>query len=83
MVILFRQDFGKKILIIDVDPQMNASQYTLKEAQVREIYNHPEKTIHGIIAQDSHLPEVLNETTGEEEKQFEGIFQIKNNFLAL
>lgn len=74
------QDFGKKVLIIDVDPQMNASQYTLKESQVREIYNHPEKTIHGIIAQDSHLPEVLEEEPDEEEMQFEGIFQIKNNF---
>lgn len=72
-------EFGKHVLIIDVDPQMNASQYTLKEAQVQEIYARPEKTIHGIIAQDANIPEILSGDATHEERPFEGIFRIKNN----
>jgi chromosome partitioning protein len=73
------KEFGKKVLIIDVDPQMNTSQYTLKQAQVREILSHPEKTIYGIIAQNS-LPEVLADEVPEQDEPFNGIFHIQNNF---
>ena len=74
------REFGKKVLIIDVDPQMNASQYILKETQVQEILSHPEKTIHGIIAQDSYLPQVLSEEASQQETQFDGTFHINTNF---
>ena len=74
------KEFGKKVLIIDVDPQMNTSQYTLKQIQVREILSHPEKTIHGIIAQNSRLPEVLSERASVQDEHFNGIFHIQNNF---
>jgi chromosome partitioning protein len=59
------REFGKNVLIINVDPQMNSSQYTLKQAQVRERLSHPEKSIHGIVAQNASLPEMI---TGDNEE---------------
>jgi chromosome partitioning protein len=74
------KEFGKKVLVIDVDPQMNASQYTLKESQVREILSHPEKTIHGIVSLDSSLPLVMAAEQPQPDLKFEGIFKINDNF---
>ena len=35
--------FNKKVILIDMDPQMNATQYTLKDDQIEEIMKDPKK----------------------------------------
>lgn len=42
---------GKKVLVIDIDPQMNASQYMLKSTQVRESFDN-KKTIYSLYRED-------------------------------
>ncbi len=35
--------FNKKVILIDMDPQMNATQYTLKDDQIEKILRDPKK----------------------------------------
>lgn len=42
----------KKILLIDMDPQMNATQYTLSEDQVEEIINDRSKSVFGFLSSE-------------------------------
>jgi len=54
------KNFGKKVLLIDVDPQMNATQYTLKEEQVMDILKNPKKTMYGILFDEYGFPTVTS-----------------------
>jgi chromosome partitioning protein len=73
--------FNKNVLLIDVDPQMNATQYTLTEAQMAEILDNPRKSLYGILEPpEPPLPKVVNVQTQEIEKKFDGIYPINTNF---
>ena len=61
-----------------MDPQMNATQYTLKEEQVRDILNDPKKSIYGILSSEYKLPSITAPSKSVEE--FNGIFEIEENF---
>jgi chromosome partitioning protein len=41
---------GKKVLMIDMDPQMNATQYSLSDEQVEEIIGENKKSIYGVLS---------------------------------
>lgn len=41
--------FHKKVALIDLDPQMNATQYTLDPANVQDLLLNPQKTVYGIF----------------------------------
>lgn len=72
------KEFGKKVLLIDADPQMNASQYTLNNDQVRNILQQPKNTIYGILSSEYKLPSITEKITKKEE--FSGILEIEENF---
>ncbi len=71
--------FGKKVLLVDVDPQMNASQYTLDVKQVLKILEEPATTICGMFSTLSGLPSVTSPKHEAKEARAE-IFPIKDNF---
>jgi len=73
------KEFGKRVLLIDADPQMNATQYTLHEDLVYQILDDPNKSIFGILDNRTPLPGVLHHDERESQK-FNGIFQITNKF---
>lgn len=75
--------FGKRVLIIDIDPQMNATQYTfnMNECMVEQILNDENKTIYGILDDKLEKPSIMQKTKIEKKAQsFEGIFQITEKF---
>lgn len=69
--------FKKKVLLVDLDPQMNASQYTLDETKVNTILENPTKTVFGIF--EKKIPSILQKQTTTTPCQTE-IFQIVKNF---
>ena len=71
--------FGKRVLLIDVDPQMNATQYTLNEAQVIDIMEHPKKSIYGVLVEEPNIPLLKSEPEPEDTELCE-IFEIAHNF---
>ncbi|NIA11889.1 MAG: AAA family ATPase [Nitrospiraceae bacterium] len=74
------KNFGKKVLLIDVDPQMNATQYTLKEDQVIDILENPKKTIYGILFDEYDFPTITSTQSRDPDIGFNAIFGIENNF---
>lgn len=56
----------KKVLIIDMDPQMNATQYTLSEEQMEEILNDRSKSIFGCLSPDYVTNTVIENENDEE-----------------
>lgn len=74
------KNFGKKVLLIDVDPQMNATQYTLKEDQVIDILENPKKTIYGILFDEYDFPTITSTQSRGPDREFNAIFGIENNF---
>lgn len=73
------QHFGRRVLLIDADPQMNATQYTLNEEQVREIKENPKKTLYSILSPDYHYPSATLQKYGNEE-ELDVIFNIGEKF---
>lgn len=71
--------FNKKVILIDVDPQMNATQYTLKEEQIEEILREPKKSIYGILSEEYNLPSVM-QTDDTSNDSINPIFEISENF---
>lgn len=72
--------YRKRVLLIDVDPQMNATQYILNASQVIDIYDNPRKTIYGILETGSPLPTVMASENPGNSDQFEGLYKIADNF---
>ncbi|CGG48051.1 MULTISPECIES: ParA family protein [Bacillus] len=66
-----------KVLLIDMDPQMNATQYTLNDEQVRSILTKPTNSIFGILSPQLDLPGVIK---GGKEEEPEFIYPIYENF---
>ena len=71
--------FSKKVVLIDMDPQMNATQYTLKEDQLEEIMKDPKKSIYGILSEEYNLPSVM-QIDGAPTEVINPIFEISDNF---
>ena len=59
--------YAKKVLLVDMDPQMNSTQYCLNEDKVNEILENPKKSVYGIF--EPVLPNLLS--TSPKEKQIE------------
>jgi chromosome partitioning protein len=70
--------FNKKVLLIDVDPQMNATQYTLNESQVNDIISNPNRTLYGLLQDRPHLPSMVANPTVSTSDQV--IYKINDNF---
>jgi len=52
--------FNKKVLIVDMDPQMNATQYLLRdEEKLEEILKNPGRTIYSILDTRKAIPQVI------------------------
>lgn len=73
------QRFGKKVLLIDVDPQMNATEYTLNEGQVFDIMENPKKSVYGVLGEEPQMPSIISDYVHKEENLCE-IFEITDNF---
>lgn len=71
------KEFGKKVLLIDVDPQMNATQYTLNNSQVKYIMENPKSSLYGILY-EIDLPAVTSSQSKENKNNT--IISINNNF---
>ena len=74
--------FNKKVILIDMDPQMNATQYTLKEEQIKEIMNNPKKSIYGILSEEYNLPSVT-QINGTKTETINPTFEISDNFYLI
>ena len=73
------KEFNKSVLLIDVDPQMNATQYTLESSQIIEIMENPRKTIYGILSDESQLPSVVSRNQ-QETSGVDPVFSISEDF---
>lgn len=69
---------GKKVLLIDMDPQMNATQYTLTESQMNEILEDRNKSVYGCLSPDYQANSVLDGY--EQRKEEKWIFNVENTF---
>lgn len=69
---------NKKVLLIDMDPQMNATQYTLTESQMEEILADRNKSVYGCLSPDYQANSVLEKY--EQRKEEKWIFNIENTF---
>ena len=72
--------FSKKVLLVDLDPQMNASQYTLSGDKVNEILENPTKTVAGIF--ENKLPTITQKQNSSSKCKTE-IFDIVENFYIM
>ena len=70
--------FNKKVLLIDMDPQMNATQYTLKENQIEEILKDPKNSIYGLLSEEYNLPSAT-QASGSLNK-INPIFNVSDSF---
>lgn len=68
----------KRVLLIDMDPQMNATQYTLSETQMKEILNDKSKSVYGCLSPEYQANAVLRESNPEKEEKW--IFNIEDTF---
>lgn len=69
---------NKKVLLIDMDPQMNATQYTLTESQMEEILADRNKSVYGCLSPDYQVNSVLEGY--EQRKEEKWIFNVENTF---
>ena len=69
---------NKKVLLIDMDPQMNATQYTLTESQMEEILADRNKSVYGCLSPDYQANSVLEGY--EQRKEEKWIFNVENTF---
>jgi chromosome partitioning protein len=70
--------FNKNVLLIDIDPQMNATQYVFNDDQVKDIMNDDRKSIYGILKEKPNLPTVT--ASSQEDDAVSTIFQIREKF---
>ncbi|MEV5036746.1 ParA family protein [Peribacillus frigoritolerans] len=70
--------FNKKVILIDVDPQMNATQYTLTAEQVKEIIENPKNTLYGILQDKLELAPITEKNPQQNDQKY--IYEISNNF---
>lgn len=68
----------KKVLVIDMDPQMNATQYTLNEKQMQKILEDRNKSVYGCLSPDYQSNSVLKGYKAEKEEKW--IFNVENTF---
>lgn len=68
----------KKVLLIDMDPQMNATQYTLTESQMEDILKDRNRSIYGCLSPDYVSNTVLSESCSKKEEKW--IFPVDNVF---
>lgn len=77
--------FKKRVLIIDMDPQMNATQYLLRdEEKLKEILENPGKTIYSILDTKRTIPQVITEEKSKTENTPEKpVIEIDENLYLL
>ncbi len=68
----------KKVLLIDMDPQMNATQYTLTESQMQDILKDRNRSIYGCLSPDYISNTVLSESCSRKDEKW--IFPVNNVF---
>ena len=61
---------GKKVILIDMDPQMNATQYTLTEPQMNEILDDRNKSVYGCLSPDYQANSVLKDYEQRKEEKW-------------
>lgn len=62
--------FDKEVLLVDMDPQMNATQYTLTDTQVKERLENANRTVFGILRDDFDFPSISKESSEEIQNDF-------------
>lgn len=68
----------KKVLLIDMDPQMNATQYALSEEQVEEIINDRNKSVYGFLTSEYETNSTQKDYAKQEE--INCIFRVDDAF---
>ncbi len=68
----------KSVLLIDMDPQMNATQYTLKDEYVEEILKDRNKSVYGCLSPDYKTNTTLKSYQQNEEGNW--IFNVEPSF---
>jgi chromosome partitioning protein len=76
----------KKVLLIDTDPQMNATQHILNMdlERLQDILNNPDKTIYGILSKNFKFPTVTNASSesqkNPEKTNFDEVLEVNDRF---
>lgn len=70
---------GKNVLLIDMDPQMNATQYTLSEDQVEEIIGDRNKSAYGFLSAEHKINGTKQDYT-EEQSPVNCVFRVNDIF---
>lgn len=60
----------KKVLLIDMDPQMNATQYTLSESQVDAILKDRNRSVYGCLSPDYVTNTILSDSCIEKDEKW-------------
>lgn len=71
-------EHNKKVLLIDMDPQMNATQYSLNQKQVEEILTDTAMSIHKILSPNYKTNTVISEIEKEDKSEY--IIQTEGGF---
>lgn len=72
------KEFNKKVLVIDMDPQMNATQYSLSESKVNSILKDKGKSSYAFLSPEYNTNSVLEDINPIDINHF--IFKLENSF---
>lgn len=73
--------YFKKVLLIDMDPQMNATQYSLKEEQLQEILLNHNLSVFSVFSPEfRNIQDLYDASYDEDTKRFNFIFNSANTF---
>ncbi len=79
---------GKKVLLIDIDPQMNSTQYCLSEEMMVKLIDEPNKTIFGFMNPEYKVKATLKKYAQDEPLEnltinVDGVFDIVPSHMRL
>ncbi|WP_313016375.1 ParA family protein [Acetoanaerobium noterae] len=79
---------GKKVLLIDIDPQMNSTQYCLSQEALTQLVEEPNRTIFGFMNQQYQVKATLKKYTQDEPLEnltinVDGVFDIVASHMKL
>lgn len=88
MAYALAKQHGKKVLLIDIDPQMNSTQYCLSQEALNKLIEEPNRTIFGFMNPQYQVKSTLKKYTPDEPLEnltinVDGVFDIVPSHMRL